>query len=64
MSSTETKPKLFDQESDVPDICHLESEVENVALCGKRLKGIPATADDDLCVVCADLAWGELPVTG
>jgi hypothetical protein len=53
-TAPEVKPKRGDTHDDLP-IAHYRREREERALCGKRLRGIPAPPEAEVCVVCKEL---------
>ena len=55
---TTTPPEVKPDRGDIRDhhpIAHYRREREERALCGKRLKGVPAPPEAEVCVVCKEL---------
>jgi len=50
----ETERDRGDSSNEHP-IAHYRRDRELEALCGKRLKGVPAPPDTEVCIVCKEL---------
>ena len=58
MTPPEVKPSRDETDDDYP-IAHYRKGRELKALCGKRLRGVPAPPEAEVCLVCKEMVQAK-----